>query len=82
MMVALSKASPELAGRYFSDGEGTQVVLTVPDEESLLRLHASASGHNFPTSIVIEDGKLMAIGLGPVAREIARPFVKGLRLMA
>lgn len=81
MITAFNKATPEQQKRYLSDGEGTQVVLTVPDQESLLRTHAAATGYDFPTSIVIENGKLMAIGIGPVHREFVAPITKELKRM-
>ncbi len=81
MVNAFNKASPEQQQRYLSDGEGTQVVLCARDQEHLLRLHASASGHDYPTSIVIEGGKVMAIGIGPVHRELVRPLTEGLPRM-
>ena len=64
-----------------ADGEGTQIVLLADNQEHLLRLHAAASGHDYPTSIVIEGGKVMAIGIGPVQRELVRPLTEGLKRM-
>lgn len=81
MVNAFNKATPEQQKRYLADGEGTQVVLLAKDQEHLLRLHAAASGHDFPTSIVIEGGKVMAIGVGPVHRELLRPITSELPRM-
>lgn len=67
--------------RYLADGEGTQIVLSVSDEEQLLRLHADASTIGCSTSIVIEDGKLVAIGIGPVMREMTKALTRGLSCM-
>ena len=69
LLNCLRKANPDIQDRYFADGEGTQIVLWARDQEHLLRVHASLSGHDYPTCLVIEDGKLMGCGIGPVMRE-------------
>lgn len=81
MLKAFRKSTPDQADRYFADGEGTQVCLTVPDQDSLIRLHAAASGKDYPTSIVIEGGRLIAIGIGPVERARVRHLTEGLPRM-
>lgn len=81
MVNAFNKATPAQQKLYLADGEGTQVVLLARDQEHLLRLHATASGHDYPTSIVIEGGKVMAIGIGPVHRELVRPITAELPRM-
>lgn len=80
-IVAFNKSPLEIQQRYLADGEGTQIVLTAEDEESLLRLHVAASTLGCSTSIVIDNGKLMAVGIGPVMREIACALTKDLPRM-
>lgn len=81
MLNAFKKATPDIQQRYLSDGEGTQIVLTAPDQERILRIHATATGHGIPATLVIEKGVLMAAGIGPVARELVRPLVEDLSCM-
>jgi peptidyl-tRNA hydrolase len=77
---AFNKATPETKQLYLADGEGTQIVLTANSQEELLHLHAEFTGHDYPTSIVIEDGKLVAVGVGPVDRKRVRHLTGGLPL--
>lgn len=69
MIVAFSKSPIEIQQRYLADGEGTQIALSVTDEEALLRMRAAAAALGCALSEVHEDGIFMAIGIGPVARD-------------
>lgn len=68
LLKSIHQASPDLVERYFSDGEGTQIMLTA-DEPTVLRAHAEARALGLPCSIVIERGKTIGCGIGPVDRD-------------
>jgi peptidyl-tRNA hydrolase len=77
----VSYAHSPIQHRYLADGEGTQVVLTVPDEVALRRLHLEAQRHELPCALVSEGDVVMTLGIGPVMRELAQPITEGLSLM-
>ena len=80
-IVSFSKSSPELQAAYLADGEGTQVTLVAPDEVALRRAHIAALELGIPCTVVLEDNRPVAIGVGPVMREIAQTITKGLTCM-
>lgn len=81
MIVSLFNSPPEIVRSYLVDGEGTQIVLSVPDEEALLRLLDAARAAGIPTSLVVERDRKIAVGIGPVMREVAAHLTKDLERM-
>jgi peptidyl-tRNA hydrolase len=81
MIGAFNKASPEQQKLYLSDGEGTQIILTCADQDELLHINRALTGSGFQTTIVIERGTLIGIGIGPVHRELLRPLLGNLPCM-
>lgn len=75
-----AKSSPEIQNRYLADGEGMQVVLSVPDEVALRQALARARDVA-PVALVQPEGDLIAFGFGPITREAARSVTKGLACM-
>lgn len=75
-----AKAPPEIQDRYLADGEGMQVVLSVPDEVALRQALACAQDVA-PVALVSPDGTLIAFGFGPITRAAARSVTKGLACM-
>lgn len=80
LLKSLHKASPDLVERYFDDGEGTQIMLTA-DEPTILRAHADATALGIPCSLVVERGKTIACGIGPVDRNKVWHLTKDLPKM-
>jgi peptidyl-tRNA hydrolase len=84
-------APPDLARAYLDDG-GTKIVLSIPDERRLCDLYYQARMAKLPCAMVVESNHVMppvfdgspivtAIGIGPIAREQAKPLLRRLRLM-
>jgi peptidyl-tRNA hydrolase len=84
-------ATPEQTQAYLRHG-GTKVVLTVPNLAALMAAYDFAEAAGLPRALVVEKDHVMlphftgdpvytAIGIGPVEREKARPFLKRLKLM-
>jgi len=66
---------------YAKDG-GTKVVLAAKGELCLRALYANVKAEGIPCSLVVEDdGSVTAVGIGPVHRGRARPFVRRFSLM-
>lgn len=80
-LVSLNKASPDIVRAYFADGEGTQIVLTSPDEIGILRAHNEAQRLGFPVSLVIEKDTVIACGIGPVMRDMVCHITKEFKRM-
>lgn len=88
---AFVKADRRTSIAYLNQG-GTKIALSAPNLEILEQIHAAALAANLPCAIVTESGHVMppvfdgspiitALGIGPVDREVVRPFVRRLRLM-
>lgn len=67
---------------YLGPNGFTKIVLAVPDEAALRRAYEQAKALKLPCSLWTEDdGVTTTLGIGPVARALARPVTKGLSLM-
>ena len=88
---AFLKSDLKTQARYFSNGEGTKVVLEAEDEVALRELHARAFELGLPCSLVVESGHVLppvfdgssiitALGIGPASRSVLRPLLRRLRL--
>jgi hypothetical protein len=80
-IVCFRKSPTEIQDAYLFDGEGTQVTLMARDEVELRRAHIRALEQGIPSTVVIDDERPVAIGIGPVTRAAARRITKGLSCM-
>lgn len=85
-------APPDIVSSYLDHG-GTKIVLTARSESELRTAYDRASAAGLPCSMIVDNGHvsppsfdgetpvLTAIGIGPVARDTARPITKRFSLM-
>lgn len=77
---------------YQSDGLGTKVCLSVPDEYALLRLKQKLEKHKIPTSLITDSGHVMpphfdgspvitALGFGPATKDEVYYLTRKLKLL-
>lgn len=86
------KEYPDRASLYTSDGHGTKVVLSVPDQFTLDLLYERAKSEGLPCSLIVDSGHVMlphfdgspvvtALGIGPVYRHEIHHITGSLELV-
>jgi peptidyl-tRNA hydrolase len=86
---SFSKAPEDMRAAYAAETETCKIVLSCPDQPTLMHLWAKLRASSIPCALVIESdegapdglGVVTALGIGPVARGDAKSHTKGLRCM-